>query len=232
MMAGKVTEFAKKRFEEGNKDVAQYLAQVKAQVASDLKNKSNAKTEKKSQQKATVNAKNLVNNKQTTKEDKLKSQLHDSVQGLLKLNKQSDSTRPAPNAKILINTKATTADAADKRSQLVQVPIDEVQAIGIKASPTYALDDIQSVTLKAFRKVIGYDTFDSILKKDRHESKDPADYYNVTVSMMIKRNPKETQKFEPATLDGKPLNKALDKGFPYDDSDIDVTQRANHQSFA
>ena len=111
---------------------------------------------------------------------------------------------------------------------MVQVPIDEVQAIGIKASPTYDLDDIQSVTLKAFRKVIGYDTFDSILKKDRHETKDPADYYNVTVSMMIKRNPKETKTFDPATLDGKPLNKALDKGFPYDDSDVDVSNRSTH----
>lgn len=141
------------------------------------------------------------------------------------MNKPSDSARPAPNGKtILLNTKNAQKDAStDKRSQLVQVPIDEVQAIGIKASPTYDLDDIQSVTLKAFRKVIGYDTFDSILKKDRHESKDPADYYNVTVSMMIKRNPKETKTFEPAQLDGKPLNKALDKGFPYDDSDIDVS---------
>ena len=36
MMAGKVTEFAKKRFEEGNTDVSQYLAQVKAQVSQDL----------------------------------------------------------------------------------------------------------------------------------------------------------------------------------------------------
>jgi hypothetical protein len=49
MMAGKVTEFAKKRFEEGNKDVAQYLAQVKAQVAEDLQKKSAAMTDKKSQ---------------------------------------------------------------------------------------------------------------------------------------------------------------------------------------
>ena len=146
------------------------------------------------------------------------------------MNKQSDSSRPAPSGKtILLNTKATDAAGTDKRSQLVQVPIDEVQAIGIKASPTYELDDIQSVTLKAFRKVIGYDTFDSILKKDRHETKDPADYYNVTVSMMIKRNPKETKTFDSATLDGKPLNKALDKGFPYDDSDIDVSERAHHQ---
>jgi len=146
------------------------------------------------------------------------------------LNKQSDSNRPAPQAKIFTSTKAKGADATDKRSQLVQVPIDEVQAIGIKASPTYELDDIQSVTLKAFRKVIGYDTFDSILKKDRHETKDPADYYNVTVSMMIKRNAKEIKTFDPATLDGKPLNKALDKGFPYDDSELDVS--AHHQSFA
>ena len=51
----------------------------------------------------------------------------------------------------------------------MKVPIDEVEAIGVKASPTYELDDIQSVTLKAFRKVIGYDTFNSILKKDRAE---------------------------------------------------------------
>ena len=136
----------------------------------------------------------------------------------LKLNKQSDSSRPAPNGKtILLNTKAADAANTDKRSQLVQVPIDEVAAIGIKASPTYDLDDIQSVTLKSFRKVIGYYTFDSILKKDRLETKDPADYYNVTVSMMIKRNSKETKTFDPATIEGKPLNKALDKGFPYDD---------------
>jgi len=69
------------------------------------------------------------------------------------------------------------------------------------------------------------------LKKDRHETKDPADYYNVTVSMMIKRNPKETKTYEPATIEGKPLNKALDHGFPYDDADIDVSARA-HQTGA
>jgi hypothetical protein len=81
MMEGKVTEFAKKRFEEGNKDVAQYLAQIKSQVSSDLEKKSLAKTDKKATitQKSSVVAKNLVNNKQTAKEDKLKSQLHDSV---------------------------------------------------------------------------------------------------------------------------------------------------------
>ena len=45
--------------------------------------------------------------------------------------------------------------------------------------------------------------------------------------MMIKRNPKETKKYEPATFEGKPLNKALDKGFPYDDSAIDVGEHAH-----
>lgn len=70
MMEGKVTEFAKKRFEQGNKDVAQYLAQIKAQVGEDLQKKSAAATEKKAQatQKAAVDAKNLVNNKQTSKQ--------------------------------------------------------------------------------------------------------------------------------------------------------------------
>ena len=94
----------------------------------------------------------------------------------------------------------------EARSQIAQVPIDEVQALGIKVSPTYGLDDIQSVTLKSFRKVIGYDTFDSILKKERNEKKDPADYYNVTVSMMIKRNPTQSGPFEKYTnADGKTL---------------------------
>jgi hypothetical protein len=109
----------------------------------------------------------------------------------------------------------------DKRSQLAKVPIDEVEAIGVKVSPTYALDDIQSVTLKAFRKVIGYDTFNSILKKDRHETKDPADYYNVTVSMMVKRNPKDIKTdWKDIEVDGKKLSQALDKGFPYDEETV------------
>ena len=36
MMSGQVTEFAKKKFEAGNQDVNQYLAQVKQQVNQDL----------------------------------------------------------------------------------------------------------------------------------------------------------------------------------------------------
>lgn len=50
--------------------------------------------------------------------------------------------------------------------------------------------------------------------------------------MMIKRNAKEVKSFDPATIEGKPLNKALDKGFPYDDADLDVSDRAHHQSSA
>ena len=125
----------------------------------------------------------------------------------MSLNKKtpSDSSRPAPKVATLLNVKATSQDALDKRSQVVKVPIDEVEAIGAKLAPTYALDDIQSVTLKSFRKVIGYDTFNSILKKDRHETKDPADYYNVTVSFMVKRNPKEKKSFEDLKVDGKGL---------------------------
>ena len=139
------------------------------------------------------------------------------------MNQNTDSSRPAaPQSKTLVGTKSGDADA---RSQIAQVPIDEVQALGIKVSPTYNLDDIQSVTLKSFRKVIGYDTFDSILKKERNEKKDPADYYNVTVSMMIKRNPAMAAAFEKYTnADGKTLGQVLDKGFPYDDGDSTLTE--------
>jgi hypothetical protein len=69
----------------------------------------------------------------------------------------------------------------------------------LKIAPTYKLDQVESVTLKSFRKVVGYDTFNSILKADRDEKKDPSDYYNITVSMMVKRVPEDVTK--PATKD-------------------------------
>lgn len=50
------------------------------------------------------------------------------------------------------------------------------------------------MTLKSFRKIVGYDTFDAIRKADRDEKKDPADYYNITVSMMVKRTPDDKAK--------------------------------------
>jgi hypothetical protein len=127
----------------------------------------------------------------------------------------------APASKSLLNTKATNANPLEAQSQTVDVPIDEVRAVTLKVSPTYVNDHVESVTLKSFRKVVGYDTFNSILKKDRDEKKDISDYYNVTVSMMIKRVPEEVA--APPLRDPfdgtKTLSQSLDKGFPYDDGD-------------
>jgi hypothetical protein len=95
----------------------------------------------------------------------------------------------APASKSLISTTAKNPATLEAQSQSVDVPIDEVRAVTLKVSPTWINDHVESVTLKSFRKVVGYDTFNSILKKDRDEKKDISDYYNVTVSMMIKRVP-------------------------------------------
>jgi hypothetical protein len=125
----------------------------------------------------------------------------------------------APASSSLVKTKAK--NDFDAYSMPVDIPIDEVKAITLKVSPTYHLDRVESVTLKSFRKVVGYDTFNSILKKDRDEKKDPSDHYNVTVSMMIQRVPEE--KAPPPLRDPyngeKTLAETLDKGFPYDDAD-------------
>jgi hypothetical protein len=83
------------------------------------------------------------------------------------------------------------------------------------------LDIVNSITLKSFRKIVGYDTFESIRKKNRNEAKDISDYYNVTVSMMVQRRPVEAASApakDPYNPDGNPsLAATLDKGFPYDD---------------
>ena len=116
---------------------------------------------------------------------------------------------------------ATDAKTAAARSQTFSVPIDEKRALSLTVSPNYALDTVNSVTLKAFRKIVGYDTFESIRKKDRAEVKDASDYYNVTVSMMVQRKPvalSPAPKRDPYAPDGAPsLAASLDKGFPYDD---------------
>ena len=113
------------------------------------------------------------------------------------------------------------ASTVEARSQIVHVPIDEKRDLTLKVSPTYQLDIVNSVTLKSFRKIVGYDTFESIRKKNRSESKDISDYYNVTVSMMIQRKPVEAAAApakDPYNPDGNPsLAASLDKGFPYDD---------------
>ena len=109
-----------------------------------------------------------------------------------------------------------------------------MEAIGIHLSPTYQYDDIKSATLKSFRKVVGYDTFNSILKGERDEKKDPADFYNVTVSMMVKRNPHPSKVVvhTPDVFDGnKSLGQVLDKGFPYDDGDnVDILNKIKGQA--
>lgn len=98
---------------------------------------------------------------------------------------EAPKPKPAPKAHNLLSTKATNQENFDKFAQNVDVPIDEIKAITLKVSPTFTRDHVESVTLKSFRKVVGYDTFDSILKGDRSEKKDVSDHYNVTVSMMI-----------------------------------------------
>jgi hypothetical protein len=74
------------------------------------------------------------------------------------------------------------------------------------------------VTLKSFRKVVGYDTFNSIRRKDRDETKDPTDHYNITVSIMVQR--KSAPRVPSPSAKG--LSNRLDKGFPYDDGDNTV----------
>jgi len=146
----------------------------------------------------------------------------------LKLNQQEE-----PSNSVLANSENKAVQQQQTvNAQLVKVPIDEKEAIGLTVSPTYALDDVMSVTLKAFRKVVGYDTFDSIRKGTRDEKKDTNDYYNVTVSMMIKRRPSEPARVYEGDIfsGGKTLSKLLDKGFPYDDGDIDLTAKlATHE---
>jgi hypothetical protein len=133
--------------------------------------------------------------------------------------KKAPAHAVAPASANLVKTKAK--NDFDSYSMPVDIPIDEVKAITLKVSPTYHLDRVESVTLKSFRKVVGYDTFNSILKDDRDEKKDPSDHYNVTVSMMIQRVPEE--RAPPPIRDPyngeKTLAETLDKGFPYDDND-------------
>ena len=120
-----------------------------------------------------------------------------------------------------LSAMKSDAEILESHSQIVNVPIDEKRALTLKVSPTYSLDVVNSVTLKAFRKIVGYDTFESIRKADRGEVKDPSDYYNVTVSMMVQRKPLELAPAparDPYNPDGAPsLASTLDKGFPYDD---------------
>merc|ERR1712086_1056532 len=69
-------------------------------------------------------------------------------------------------AAAMTGAEFTDAEILASHSQLVSVPIDEKRALALKVSPTYTLDSVNSVTLKSFRKIVGYDTFESIRKKN------------------------------------------------------------------
>ena len=108
----------------------------------------------------------------------------------------------------------------------MHAPIDEINPLTVKLAPTFSRDTVMSARVGAFRKIVGYDTFDSILKQNRDEIVDPNDYYNVSINMMIKRTPLDG----PAkTLDewngGSAIAPKLDKGFPYDDGDNTISDR-------
>ena len=51
-----------------------------------------------------------------------------------------------------------------------------------------------------------------------------SDHYNITMTVMVKRDPEEAHTPPPAeTFDGgKTLSKIIDKGFPYDDGDNSI----------
>merc|ERR1711934_194768 len=129
-----------------------------------------------------------------------------------------------PVAPAAANLAKVDNSAVSSHATLVDVPIDEVQAIELQVNTLYNLDTIESVTLKSFRKVVGYDTFNSILNGAREETKDMSDHYNITMTVMVKRDPEEAHTPPPAETfgGGKTLSKIIDKGFPYDDGDNSI----------
>jgi len=130
----------------------------------------------------------------------------------------------APNAPAASNLVKVDSAVETAHPTLIDVPIDEVQAINLQVNTLYNLDTIESVTLKSFRKVVGYDTFNSILKGNRDETKDMSDHYNITMTVMVKRDPETAHTPPPADVfdGGKTLSKIIDKGFPYDDGDNSI----------
>ena len=96
--------------------------------------------------------------------------------------------------------------ALDAQSSEVSIPIDEKKEMTLKVQPIVAQDTVNSVTLKAFRKMVGYDTFESIRTASRSEAKDSKDYYNVTVSMVISRAPVDVLAGNATALGDLPLS--------------------------
>jgi hypothetical protein len=96
----------------------------------------------------------------------------------------------------------------------------------LKISPSYVLDTVESITLKSFRKVVGYDTFESIRVSKRKQKKDTSEYYNITMNILTRRKSMDQCKGKAAKEKeiklGGPgkISGSLDKGFPYDEGDI------------
>ena len=92
-------------------------------------------------------------------------------------------------------------------------------------------DRIGSVQLLNFHQVIGYNTFDQILKKSNDEVDPESDWYNVTVNMMVQRvHPHTASLLNSNDKKGhhERLIDTLDKGFPYDDADVSITDTADN----
>jgi hypothetical protein len=163
------------------------------------------------------------------KEKDLNKQLKDSVQGLIKLNDKE--AKKAPENHVLAKETSDNAPTAGPNEFLVHAPIDEIEPITVKLGPTFERDEVMSARLGAFRKIVGYDTFDSILKQNRDEVKDPNDYYNVTVNMLIKRNAVGApNKVLDEWNGGEAIIPKLDKGFPYDDGDNTISDKVKGPS--
>jgi len=173
-------------------------------------------------------------------ESQIQNMIHESIESLhkshhkhhhrhedaavLTKNKGPKFISQVPASPAAANLAKVDNSAVSSHATLVDVPIDEVQAINLSVNALYGLDTIESVTLKSFRKVVGYDTFNSILNGAREETKDMSDHYNITMTVMVKRDPEEAHTPPPAeTFDGgKTLSKIIDKGFPYDDGDNSI----------
>lgn len=132
---------------------------------------------------------------------------------------------PGPNGDCDVTASGEDAEIYS-HSQKFAVPVDDWKPLKIKIQPTYSLDMMQSISLKSFRKIIGYDTFDSIRRKHRTEVKDSSDYYNVTVSFLVRRKNIDSIIAECSHHQRNVTDKIApkaDKGFPYDDADRDDT---------
>ena len=86
-------------------------------------------------------------------------------------------------------------------------------------------DRVGSVQLVNFHQVIGYNTFDQILKKSNDEVDPESDWFNLTVNIMVQRVHPHTDSL---VNKGHRLIDSLDKGFPYDDADVPITNTADN----